>query len=302
LRADIKTLRRALGNPKPPKELTQEPYERNPGHLRRLVRGDWSKGLPKSGDLFDYVEDINFCDVVQPELFRYLLPVLLEMWRQDLMSENCDNAGTVEWFYLALARRRIVTHILDSEAGQAVSSFMSDAILDRIDKVDALRISGATGSRYNWIGAIVSLGVMFPAIEPLWRKWWAVDSLGQARALLQYASELIYVSDNPLFPEWSPEQGGGSPCIWETEGHIHGSAWLPENVRFLRRALTVEQVESRVKRAVGILRGNEPDTLLGQIANDLRRRRNVLERRTALLPEVLSGDLDRYLSWGELEG
>lgn len=300
MRADIRNLRRALGNPKPPKVITQEPYEGNPRHLRRLARGDWRNELPSSSDLFAYIEDINFCEVVQPDLFRYMLPVLLEMWRRDLMRRTLSGDGNVEWFYNGLARRGYVRKLLGDRADQAAGAFMRDAILDRIDEMSDLVTVGNTLSPYNWIGALASLGVILPVVESLWREWWRLETPGQARALLQYASVLIYGDDdNPLFSPWTPEEGGGPALLWELEGHIYEKCWLPENVGFLRNVLTADYVEDGVWRAADKLRGTESDELLDRLIEDLSRQRPVLNRRVAALPGIFAEHIHHYFSWGD---
>ncbi len=300
MRADIGKLRRGLGSPKPPEHITQEPYEGDPRHLRRLARGDWRRQLPNPDDLFDYVEDINWCDVIQPDLFRYMLPVLLEMWRQDLMRETLNGDGTVDWLYGGMARRRTVKNVLGDKAEEAVGAFMRDAILDRIDKEKQLSYEVRSVSPYVWISALASLGVLFPAVESLWREWWRLETQGQARALLQYASELLYEFDNPLFILWTPESAT-PPTLWEPAGEIYEQSWLPENVKFLRSVLTVDIVEGGMRQAVEKLRGHEPDDLLDRLVRDLPGQRPILERRVAALPDILSQRLDRYFDWDGAE-
>lgn len=299
MRADIAKLRRGLGSPKPPKDITQEPYERNPHHLRRLARGDWRTQLPKSGDLFAYVEDISFVEVIQPNLFRYMLPVLLEMWRQDFTRENRDHGLIIDYLYGALARRRPVKKLLGDRAEQAAGAFMGSAILDWMDNEKQLDVSVSTASFCNWTGALASLGVIFPTVESLWEEWWRVETPGQAAALLEYVSELIYESNNPLFPVSMAETDFRPSFLWNALGFIHDQAWRPENVDFLRNTLTAGFVEDGVRRATEKLRGNAPDDLLDRLVQDLPDQRPILERRVAALPEILSRPLDDFVEWDE---
>lgn len=300
MRADIGKLRRGLGSPKPPKEITQEPYDITPDHLPRLASGDWRENLPKRGDLFDYVEDINYCDVVQPDLFRYMLPVLLEMWRQDLMGDNQDNDVAIEWLYPALARRRLVKDLLGDRAEEAAGAFMRDAILDRIDNEKQLECPVLAILPQDWIGALAGLGAIFPAVDSLWREWWRLETPGQARALLQYVSALIYdEDDNPVFTAATRETDGGPPRLWEPAGNIFEQSWLPENIGFLRNILTADYVEDGVRRAAKILRGSESDVLLDRLVVDLPGQNSILERRVAALPEIFSGPPDLYFDWDD---
>ena len=60
----------------PPKQITQQPFDSGPKHLKRLVRlhpGD--KAEP--GDLWEYTQDLLYSDAIQDSLFTYLLPFCL---------------------------------------------------------------------------------------------------------------------------------------------------------------------------------------------------------------------------------
>src|SRR5262249_35985034 len=66
----------------PPPKITQEPFEGNDRHLRRLVRlGPGERA--DAGDLFEYTQDLLYTEIQGP-LLVYLLPFCLEAWRDDL--------------------------------------------------------------------------------------------------------------------------------------------------------------------------------------------------------------------------
>jgi hypothetical protein len=177
---------------------------------------------------------------------------------------------------------------------------MRDAILDRIDNENQLAYAERAESAYDWIGALAGLGAIFPVVDSLWREWWGLATRGQARTLLQYVSVLIYDFDNPLFPLWTAEPGGGPPCLWDSSGHIYEQSWLPENVGFMHEVLSVDTVEDGVQRAVEALRGYESEDLLDRLEQDLPSHRPILERRVAALPEILFQRLDLYIDWEDV--
>jgi hypothetical protein len=56
--------------------------------------------------------------------------------------------------------------------------------------------------------------------------------------------------ENPVFAAWTPDAGGGPPCLWEFEGHLYEHRWLEPNLQFLRQVLTPQQVDDALNRAV----------------------------------------------------
>ena len=71
-----------MGSPKPPQKITQEPFEADGAHLRRLSSLD-PGATASSEDLSEYVQDILYTPI-EPELLRYVLPFCLDEWRKEL--------------------------------------------------------------------------------------------------------------------------------------------------------------------------------------------------------------------------
>src|SRR5262249_29375146 len=97
-------LHRNLGVTRPPEKVTQEAFEGDDRHLRRLARlrpGEVADG----DDLWKYVHDLRNTDIQTP-LFVYLLPFCLKAWRDDLRGFE-GHGGIVEHFYAVLADRHV---------------------------------------------------------------------------------------------------------------------------------------------------------------------------------------------------
>lgn len=114
-------LRGALGS-FPPRQLTQQAYEGNPRHLRRLVQLKPSDRA-KIADLWEYTQDLLYTEI-QSSLLIYLLPFCLEIWREDLLGTNQDAGGFVEQLYPVLANREIFTRHLKPGQTEAVAEFV----------------------------------------------------------------------------------------------------------------------------------------------------------------------------------
>ena len=290
-RADIRNVLNALGGPKLPKKVWQEPFDWDPGHFERLctLAGD----MPEAGDLVAYAHDIGYGEDVQPDLFHYLLPICLRAWQQDLMRDHLSPyAGFVEYFSAALARRPLIADLLKAPAAEAVMAFMRDSILDRIDRETSLSHKGLRGSPYPWFEAIGSFAVLFPNLDSLWRTWWPMETPGHAIGVLQYMSCLMYADDqNPIFAPWTPKEGGGPPALWETDSHIYEQCWQPANVAFFRTTMTPYYVREALDRALVVLQGHMENEVPTRMCSDFERQRNLLTCRLAALPEIVSEPL-----------
>jgi hypothetical protein len=282
----IAALRRALDATSPPSTITQEAFDADASHLQRLVRlkGD-ERAAP--GDLWNYTQDLRHT-AIQEELFRYLLPLCLQVWRDDLRGA-AGYGGFVEHFYPVLADRHIVDAHLTPKQTAAVSEFMRESILAEIDDQHGLEYRGSKARIYRWIGALTTYGVLLSDIESLWAAWWGLGTTGRAVSSVQYISTLMYPDEaNPIFAPWTPDEGGGPPCLWEFEGHLYSHRWLEPNIAFLRRALNVSTVTDVLERAVKELEGEPEHELAALMLMDIPERTEMLAPRCAELPTLLA--------------
>lgn len=286
--SEIKTqasLHRALHVTKPPEKITQEPFEFNDRHLRRLVRlrpGDRAD----SEDLWNYAQDLLYTNI-QSTLLVYLLPFCLEAWRDDLKG-NYGYGGFVEYFYPVLANRRVFEEHLNQNQAEVVSAYLRQAILEEIDEQRGLKYQGARVKPYRWIRALTTYGVLRPDMASLWAAWWSIETVGRAVAAIQYISCLMYPeNENPVFALWTPDKGGGPPCLWDFEGHLYQHCWLAPNIRYLQITLNVENVSNLLSRCCKRL-VNEPEaTDAAQVQADFPILVDTVEARCGELPRLL---------------
>ena len=282
------TSRRIFGSAAPT-TITQEAYEGNPKHLRRLARlrpGERAE----VADLWEYTQDLLYTKIQGP-LFAYLLPFCLEAWREDLRGLSSEYGGFVEHFYPVLANRQVFDRYLTSKQGMAVSAFMREAILEEIDEQRALRYSGRATRPYRWITALTTHGVLLPDVDRLWTEWCSGATIGRAIAVVQYVSCLMYPqSENPVFAPWTPERGGGPPCLWEFGGHLYTHRWLEPNVLFLRQALDPRSVCEILAHAVNRLKGQPEYGAAAEVQADVPLCLETLAARCTELPKLLEAE------------
>lgn len=287
MRASIQKVSEILGSDRAPKRITQEPFDYDPGHYRRLC--DLDGQSPDAVDLVDYALDMTYMEL-QPDLLRHLLPVLLTAWRRDLFEGSSTGfGGFSEHFWPALLRGKALHETLATPECRAVENFMRDSILDRLDQEQELSFPGMAASPYDWIQALVSYGVVFASIESIWKEWWRFETTGQSVAAFQYVSALAYEdSCNPVFAPWTRDKGGGAPALWECGCHLFDVGWKEENLRFLCTTLSVDYIGDRLSVALERITDPAPRKVATQIFEDLPKNQALLALRIEELPRLLT--------------
>jgi hypothetical protein len=280
------TFQHAYGVVSPPERITQEAFDRDDAHLRRLARLRPNERAEAS-DLWEYTQDLRYTEIQGP-LVAYLLPFCLAAWREDLRGFGAGYGGFVEHLYPVLADRHIFDVHLTPKQTEAVSGFMREAILEEIDDQRGLAYRGMNARPYRWIRALTSYGVLLPDVQRAWTAWWSLETVGRAIAAAQYISCLMYSEDeNPVFSPWTQDAGGGPPCLWEFEGHLYEHRWLEPNLMFLKQTLNVTVVSEVLKRAVERLTEQPEHEVATQVLTDLPLCIATLESRCAELPLLL---------------
>jgi hypothetical protein len=282
----MEVLWRAFGSTTPPEKITQEAFDRDDSHLRRLVRLRPGHRA-EANDLWEYTQDLRYTEIQGP-LLAYLLPFCMEAWREDLRGISGEYGGFVEHFYPVLADRQIFEIHLTPKQGAAISEFMRQTILEEINDQRGLCYKGTRARPYRWVRALATYGVLRSDEDQLWNAWWSLDTAGRAIAAVQYISCLMYPkNENPVFAPWTPDGGGGPPCLWEFEGHLYEHRWLKPNVDFLKEVLTVSRVSDLLIRAVELLVDQPEHDVAAGIREDLPLCVETLEARCAELPVFL---------------
>jgi hypothetical protein len=274
--------------------ITQGAFDFDDRHLRRLVKlglGDRADAR----DLFDYTQDLRYTEI-QTDLLPHLLPFCLEAWREDLRGSTAEYGGFVEQFYPVLADRQVFDKHLSPKQTGAVSEFMRQSILDEIDDQRGLVFHGSTARPYRWIRAFATYGVLLPDIDQIWVAWWSLSTIGQAVALLQYTSCLMFPENkNPVFPAWTRDSGGGPPCLWGFDG-LCTHRWLQQNIEFLKRTLSTETVTRALNRAEECLLGEPEHEVAVRMKDDFPVHQATVEARCSELPRLLQTK-DAPLNW-----
>jgi hypothetical protein len=281
----MEMLWREMGSVAPPEKITQEAFDRDDGHLRRLVRLRPGQRAEAS-DIWNYTQDLRYTEIQGP-LLAYLLPFCLEAWREDLRGVS-GYGGFVENFYPVLADCRIFEVDLNPKQSAAISKFMRQTILEEIDDQRGLAFEGMKARPYRWFRALTTHGVLLSDVERLWTPWWSLDTIGRAISAVQYISCLMYSEyENPVFAPWTGERGGGPPCLWDFAGHLYTHRWLEPNVTFLKGILSATRVEEVLSRAAKRLIGQPEHDGAASVQEDFPLCIETVESRCSELPLLL---------------
>jgi hypothetical protein len=282
----LAAVRRAFGDPKAPEQIWQTPFDYDPEHLHRLAQLQ-PNDEPAGIDLLDYALDIQY-ETVQRNLFSFVFPFCLRAWRDELKGHSPHYGAFVEHFYPALVDGRIFESVLTAPQCAAVSSFIRAAILEEIDRQHALTFAGSRAAPYRWIGALTTYGMILPDIERLWSRWWSVETRGRAIGAVQYISSLVFGEDeNPVFAPWTPEAGGGPPCLWAFAGHMYRHRWMETNIAFLADVLTPAKVLCVLELAIAQLASQPEHEVAIRVLAGAANREQVLRMRCEELPRIL---------------
>jgi hypothetical protein len=287
-----------FGNSASPRSVWERQFDFFDDELRRLCSTPWRE--IDFGDLWYYYHDLAFTQL-QPEVFAYLFPVCLMAWHDTLMRNVSCALGDAE-FHFGVHQGRVFEKMMTLGQRTAVFEFFKDSFLARLDQERGFVYRASNTPAYGWMCRFNSLGIVMPRIDLLWDSWWAIETPGRAVAAIEYLSGLIYpTGQNPLFPAWNAQDGGGDPPMFGHDSSIADSGWMDENTSFLRDVLTPGFVVEMLRRAVRSLATEAEYQLARQLEDDLPNRLNVVEARVTQLPALLS-KANVATTWTEYAG
>ena len=286
MRASIQNIKSVIKSAGVPTQITQQPFDYDPKHYRRLC--DLGDAAANGSDLVDYALDMQYMEL-QPELLRYLTPVLLTAWRKDLFEGSVAGyGGFVEQFWPALMKGKALNKVFSEVERSAFIAYMRDSILDRLDAEALLYFSGMSAAPYQWVQALVSYGTLFSDVETLWTEWWQMKTSGHAVSSFQYASALMYEDNkNPVFDAWTQDKGGGPPALWACGAMMFDVGWKKENLDFLKHTLSADYFEQKLRLALNQIQSGATKKIASEIMDDFAGKRTRLELRIEQLPNLL---------------
>jgi hypothetical protein len=274
-----------LGAAPKPEKVWEKQFDYFDDALVRLSQTDWDK-VPDE-DFWYYILDLAYVDL-QPDLFRHLFPACLKYWYETLMRGEEAARGGADFHY-ALMQGQISEKMLSPKERESLVQFFRDGFLDRVEAQGDLSCDPGSRIANAWISRFNSLGIVAPVIGQIWDDWWMLNHPGKTRCAVMYASGLVYLKgENPIYGAWTPERGGGGPYLTQSDSSIFDRAWRDDNLAFLKAILSVDYVTARLGESARKLEAYPEAKVASQVANDAKRRADVIELRIGDLLENLA--------------
>ena len=278
-------LRAIFGNPETVLKVTQQQFDYNDEKLQQMGRTPYDQ--IDFADMWYYHHDLAYVEL-QAELFAHLFPVCLMDWHQTLLDNQACSHGDSEFHY-GILHGGVLEKMLTHKQLLQVNEVFSDSMLYRLDQECGFKYDGMHTPAFGWMSRLNSLGMFLENLPRLWEAWWSVETPGHAVCILQYCSGLMYFDgENPLFDEWTCEQGGGGPYLWEHDSYLSDRGWSEANVSFIEEYVTTERVIQAVQYAAKKLEIETESETASQIASELDDRRELIESRVSDMPRLLA--------------
>ena len=265
-----------FGNPSKPKKVSQKQFDGFDDELKKIGSTNWTE--IEESDLWYYIHDLSYMDL-QKDLFEYLFPVCLNYWYQTLLRSESAECGDAELHY-AIHKGNILNKMTNKTQTEEIYNFFHDGFIDRVEMERGFEYVGANTPAYGLLYRFNSIGLIAPIIGTIWETWWNMDHPGKAVSAIKYASGLIYLKgENPIFGEWTCQNGGGGPYLTENDACIYDAGWLPENIAFIQDTISVGYIQKKMQEAFDVLCDGPESEIANLVANDSLTNSDVISLR-----------------------
>lgn len=269
---DREELRLIFNNPNSPVELLEHEFDGFDDKLKKLSLKHW-KDITADDLSSYYLLNLIYNTSLQKDLFDYLFPVCVAVWKEELMT-NSESNFTDE-IYRVFKRQYIWDEMIDSSQKSAIYSFLVRSILERISAEQNFDYIYNETPVYALFNALNDLNNSLPLLEDIWKDWWLIDNKGKAVFAVMYCSRFVYGEmDNPIFLPYSKISGGGPPEISLPQNKV--------NSIFLKNTLSVDFILTHLELACQFFLRSDLSlyfNLASQITHYAKANRDIIKSR-----------------------
>lgn len=251
---DREELRFIFNNPNPPVNLIENEFDGFDEELKKLSLKHW-KEITSHDISSYYLLNLIYNFPLQKDLFDYLFPIGVAIWKEELMT-NSESNFTDE-IYRVFKRKYIWDEMMDLSQKSSIYSFIVRSILERISAEQNFDYIYNKTPVYVLFHALNDLSDSLPLLEDIWKDWWLIDNKGKAVFSVMYCSCFVYgETDNPIFLSYSKVKGGGTPEISLPQNRV--------NSIFLKNTLSVDFILTHLELACQFFKTHNLSSCLTQ--------------------------------------
>lgn len=244
------TLREIFGDPKPPSVVTERQFDQCDEELRALARKPWDAIGDR--DFWYYGLDMTYCDL-QQDLFDYLFPAFLLLWREGL-SERKERPFSGETdLYAAMWKGKVLQKMMDPARRERVLGYMVEAFLAEVETLQPGEIvaEGRNEQLGYFMDVFNAFGQTMPIVPSVLERLNRDMTPGKGRFWLTFAAGLFYpVNAVPWISPWTKHGGGGGVYVLSSATQLFDAPFLPENLEACRQWITVDSLRGLLDEAM----------------------------------------------------
>src|ERR1044072_1082381 len=227
----VREIRAIFNNPQPPSKIVEQQFDGWDDELGRLARTPWHE--IDDGQWHYYMLDLAWVQALQGDLFEYLFPYLLCIWKEGLDARIDQPYGQID-LYAAIHKGNLFNKLMSEGGSREVGGWMSRWFVDSVDRLRLTEsLCGADRKRplhfLPW--AFNALGQSTPYLSRTISQLLIASTPGRSRFWLILAAGLLYNENEvPWIAPWTPEEGGGGVYLTESAGEIYDAGFLESNL------------------------------------------------------------------------
>jgi hypothetical protein len=229
-----------FGNPCPPERVTEEQFDGQQQQLAALARKPWSE-IAKQ-DVWYYQMDLAYVTPLQQDLFDYLFPAWLLMWREGHLSRMGGPYGETDFCH-AVHHGKVFERMIAPDRRAQVYEWVADAYIEGVDgwggSLDVNYSATGPDDLHGPLWTFNALGQSMPIHSLFWDRLTTVETAGRAQWWLVFASGIAWKANEcPFIPAWTKLGGGGGVYMTESGAGLYDIGYQPENLAFVRERLS----------------------------------------------------------------
>ncbi len=243
-RGYVQDMQRIFGYPHAPRKVTQKPVDGWGEEYQALIKKQWHEIARE--DWWHYLNDLNFVEKLQQELFDFVFPAFLIIWREGLEQRIYQPATESELFG-AIHNGRIFERMMQPGRREEVEIWIVEAFCSQVETISAADIDisyGRNEALHFFLWTFNAIGESVIVLDKILERIGTANTPGRARFWIVVIIELCFDHDTiPGMTPWTPTDGGGGISLFESGTENFDNGFLPRNLDDYCGFLTFDRIQ-----------------------------------------------------------